>query len=521
MFKKSIYSLLLSSLVCTSVYADVENEQHEERNNNQEQIDQVNDPNQISAIAKLQSLKNLSHKSNFQAPFVQELDNQYKVRSLFVENQDIPMVDIQLTFNAGSARDHSISKDLSGLANMTARLLPEGTQQYSANQIAATFQRLGAKFSVNAYRDMFVVKLRVLSDPDKLEPALALMLDIVKNSTFNNAGLNMVWSNTKVGQKQVQENPNSLMNFQFYRTLYGDHPYAEPISGTQASIRKITVEDLKHFKDQFLVAQNMNIAITGKLTAKQALDISNRISGNLPQGSKALPIHYPIAKTDFDLNFIPYDSTQAYVMIGQLSVGKNDPDVAALDVANRIFGGANFNSALMQELRVKRGLTYGAYSNLTTLQVPGVFNFSYSTEQKQLFESIQVAYQTLLDFLNKPIDKKQLEETKEGMLRAFPMNYSSNANTNAQIASIGFYGLPSDYLLQYQKQLSALSPQQVQDAIHRHISPNQLTMIIVSKELDEATLKQYLYDAYRNSSPKNKQIQKPKAKPNVTRKVKK
>ncbi|WP_312969582.1 M16 family metallopeptidase [Acinetobacter gerneri] len=498
-----IFALLLS--LSTTIYADnvVEADTRDAEHAVDQPLEIDNDPNQISAIAKLQSLKNLSHKSTFQAPFVQDLANQFKVRTLFVENQDLPMVDIQLTFNAGSARDQEISKQLPGLANMTAKLLAEGTEKYTATQIATIFQRLGAKFSVNAYRDMFVVKLRVMSDPDKLEPALALMLDVIKNSTLNSSGLNMVWNNTKVGQKQVQENPTSLMSFQFYRTIYANHPYAEPISGTQASIRKITVENLQQFKQRFLVAQNMNIAITGKLSAKQALDISERIAGNLPQGSKALPIKEPNAKTGFDIEHITFDSSQASVMMGQLSITKNDPDKVALDLANQMFGGANFNSKLMQELRVKRGLTYGAYSNLTALQASGIFSLSYSTQQNQLMDSIQIAYQTLLNFVQKPIDKKQLEETKEGMLRAFPMNYSSNANTNSQISSIGFYGLNANYLLQYQKQLQALTPEQVQNAIRRHIRPDQMSFVIVSKDLDQEELLQLLNNTYHEFSKEN------------------
>ncbi len=473
---------------------------HIDNRNDIENPEMETDTGKPSAVAKLQSLKNLSDKQNIQAPFVQELDNQYKVRSLFVETQDLPIIDIQLTFNAGSARDQSISRDLAGLANMTARLLPEGTEKYTATQIATTFQRLGARFSVNAYRDMFVIKLRVLSDPEKLEPALNLLLEIINHATFNSTGLNMIWNNTKVGQKQILENPTSMMNIAFYRALYGEHPYAEPITGTQASIRKITTDDLKNFKNTFLVAQNMNIAITGKLNSKQATDISNKIAGSLPQGNKALSLPIVQEKTDFDIHFIPYQSTQAAVMMGQLAISKDDPDKVALDIANQMFGGANFNSMLMQELRVKRGYTYGAYSSLTALQSPGIFSFNYSTEQNQLLESIPVAYRALMNFVKQPINRKQLEETKAGMLRAFPMNYSSNSSINSQISSIGFYGLPANYLTQYQQQLQSTTAKQVQDAIKRHLHADRLTLVIVSKELDPAALKQQLLDEYNNTN---------------------
>ena len=100
-------------------------------------------------------------------------------------------------------------------------------------------------------------------------------------------------------------------------------------------------------------------------------------------------------------------------------------------------------------------------------------------------DSIEVAPKTLVDFVRQPIDKKQLEETRTGQLRAFPMTFSSNASMNAQLGSIGFYGLPADYLSTYQKQLSQLSAKDVQQAIRKHLHPDRLTVIVASEELDK------------------------------------
>jgi zinc protease len=150
----------------------------------------------------------------------------------------------------------------------------------------------------------------------------------------------------------------------------------------------------------------------------------------------------------------------------------------------------------MKELRVKRGYTYGAYSSFSFSQVPGTFSFSYSTRQDQLLDSIQVAHQALVSFVQQPIDQKQLEETKAGMLRAFPNNYSSNANINAQLGSMGFYNQAADYLNQYPQLLEKMTAQDVQNAIRKHLHPERLTLIVVNDKLDkqalQATLKQNL-----------------------------
>lgn len=453
------------------------------------QPDLNDNPSQLQAIPLLQSLKNINQKQAFQAPFIHDLNNHYKVRTLFVETRDLPMVDIQLTFNAGSARDQEIAKGLFGLSSTAAKLMREGTDKYTAAQVASVFDATGAQFSVQAYRDMFVVRLRTLSDPKKMEPALGMMMEVLKNATFKPSSIQLALSNTQVGQKQLQENPSKLMDIRFYRALYGQHPYAEPITGTIGSTKKITADLLKKFRDQFLVAQNMNIAITGKLSPKQALELSERIAGNLPQGQKAVALAEPEEKSGFDIVHLPYNSSQAHVTFGHLGPNRFTKDRLALEVANRMFGGSGFNAVLMQELRVKRGYTYGAYSTFSFSQAPGIFSFHYSTRQDQLLDSIQVAHQAFINFVNQPIDTKRLEETKAGMLRAFPNNYSSNATINAQLGTMGFYAEQADYLSRYPERLAKITAADVQNAVRKHLHPERLTLVVVSQELDKEALK--------------------------------
>ena len=478
------------------------------------QPDLNDNPSQLQAIPLLQSLKNINQKQAFQAPFIHDLNNHYKVRTLFVETRDLPMVDIQLTFNAGSARDQEIAKGLFGLSSTAAKLMREGTDKYTAAQVASVFDATGAQFSVQAYRDMFVVRLRTLSDPKKMEPALGMMMEVLKNATFKPSSIQLALSNTQVGQKQLQENPSKLMDIRFYRALYGQHPYAEPITGTIGSTKKITADLLKKFRDQFLVAQNMNIAITGKLSPKQALELSERIAGNLPQGQKAVALAEPEEKSGFDIVHLPYNSSQAHVTFGHLGPNRFTEDRLALEVANRMFGGSGFNAVLMQELRVKRGYTYGAYSTFSFSQAPGFFSFRYSTRQDQLLDSIQVAHQAFINFVNQPIDTKRLEETKAGMLRAFPNNYSSNATINAQLGTMGFYAEQADYLSRYPERLAKITAADVQNAVRKHLHPERLTLVVVSQELDKEALKLRLEQNLLDSStPLPNTIPIPKAYP--------
>src|SRR5690606_15586709 len=142
-------------------------------------------PSQLQSIPLLQSLKNINQQQDFQAPYIHDLNNRYKVRTLFVKTQDLPMVDIQLTFNAGSARDQEITKGLYGLSNMAAKLIPDLTDIMIAMQVSSVLNQTASQFIGQAYRDMFVVRLRTLSYPEKLKPTLNMIMEVHKDASFN------------------------------------------------------------------------------------------------------------------------------------------------------------------------------------------------------------------------------------------------------------------------------------------------------------------------------------------------
>jgi len=437
----------------------------------------------ITALTQLSSLQGLNTQPVLNTPHVHDFKTSNGTRVLFVAASELPIVDIRLTFDAGSARDVEVGKGLFGLANLTARLLDEGTSTQTTDQIAAQFEALGAQYSASAYRDMFAVDLRTLSDPNHLNPSVDQLLMLLKDAQFPPSSLQRVLQNAAIGQKQREESPASIGSIRFWRELYGQHPYAEPSSGTQASIKAITQADIQQFKSQFLVSQNLNIAMTGQLTLKQAKQLAERITHSLPKGQHARPLPKPTSLDQARTVMVPFDSTQTHVMIGELGVDRADPDLPALTVGNEVLGGGDFNARLMKELREKRGMTYGAYSNFTPMRSTGPFTISYSTRSDQAAESIQVAGQTIKDYLNQGADPTALAEAQEGILNGYPLSLASNQNINGYLAMMGFYDLPASYMADYPKQIAAVTPQAVRDAFGRHVHPDRMLTVVVGKPM--------------------------------------
>lgn len=463
------------------------------------QVEPSNAP--ITALSSLSSLRNVVNSTTLKTPDIQSFQTKTGTPTLFVAAPELPIIDIRLTFDAGSARDGELRPGLYGLASLTSQLLDEGTSTQTTSDIAKSFEQLGAAFSAASYRDMFTVNLRVLSDPAYFNPAIDQLLAILKDAQFPQDSINRVLNNAAIGQQQRKESPAAVVGIRFFRELYGNHPYAEPVTGTENSLKKITPQDIRHFKDTYLVANNLNIAITGQLNQQQAEQLANRISQSLPAGNKAKSLPAPTELSSAKTVAVPFNATQSHVMIGQIGINRENPDHYALAVGNEMLGGSGFNALLMKELREKRGLTYGAYSGFTPMRAKGPFIISYSTRGDQAVESIQVAKQTLNNFINQPLDQQLLSETKEGMLNGYPLSLSSNESILGYLGMIGFYHLPINYLADYPKQIAAVTTQDIQQAMRKYIHPEQMLTVVVGQPFDRNALNTPIASATPASQP--------------------
>ncbi len=435
----------------------------------------------ITALTKLSSLRTAATETAPRFPAIQEWHTASGMRVLFVNAPEIPVVNIRLTFAAGSSRDTAVRPGLFGLASLTAQLLDEGTRSQTTDQIAARFEALGTNYSANAYRDMFAVELQSLADQGHLQASVDQMLALLQDAQFPAESMDRIFQNASIGQKQREESPESIASIRFFRELYGAHPYGEPTTGTQASLKKITREDLLAFRDRFLVAENASLAITGQLTAEQAHALAASIDQGLRHGQKADPLPDPVPLTAPRTVTVPFQSSQTHVLMGELGITRANPDLITLSVGNEVLGGGDFNALLMKELREKRGLTYGAYSGFSPMLQSGPFILSYSTRGDQAAQSLSVAQDTLKRFLQTGPDPEALKEAKDGLLKGFPLSLASNASINGYLAMMGFYGLPVSYLQNYWQSVASVTPEQVKTAFQTYVHPDRMLTVIVGQ----------------------------------------
>ncbi len=413
------------------------------------------------------------------SPQIQHWQTDSGARVYFVPVDDIPMVDVRIVFDAGSARDSFTPRKLSGTALMTNGLLAEGAAGKSAQQLAENFASVGAVFSNGAMKDMAWLSLRSLREDKYLQPALANLQAILNQPDFPAQAFQRERERLKIAVKSKQQSPGAIASDRFYQELYADHPYATPTEGTEQSLTKLSRSDLQQFYQQYYVASNAVISVVGQLNRSQAEQLVQKLLAELPAGQapSALPAVQPLsaAKTVQ----IDFPSAQSTVLMGQVGIARGDADYFALYLANHAFGGSGFGSRMMHEVREKRGLAYSAYSYFSPMAQPGPFQIGLQTRNDQVEQALQVVRQELADYIAEGPGEDELQDSLKNITGGFPLRIDSNKKIVEYLSMMGFYQLPLDYLDTFVSRINQQTRDEVHAALQRRLDEDKMLTIIV------------------------------------------
>ena len=399
-------------------------------------------------------------------------------RVYFVPAPDLPMVDVRVVFDAGSARDGKQP----GVARLTSALLATGAGELDADALAEGLESVGAELATGALRDMAWLSLRTLTEPEAYRKAVSLFARIVQQPRFDPEDFRRERERLLVSLQLDAQKPGAIAEKAFYRAVYGKHPYASPVKGTEQSLKALRRADVLAFHRRFYVARNAVVAIVGALDRKQAEALAARVVGGLPEGEKAPPLPPVQALTQAVEQRIPHRSTQAHVLAGQPGMRRGDPDYFPLYVGNYILGGGGLVSRISREVREKRGLSYSAYSYFLPMARRGPFQMGLQTRADQADEALRVLRQTLKAFVDKGPSEAEMEAAIRHITGGYPLRIDSNRKILEYVAMIGFYGLPLDYLERFNERVRAVTRKQVAEAFRRRIHPDRMVTVIVGAE---------------------------------------
>jgi len=432
----------------------------------------------------LQSLQDVPQNYEaFKAPPIKDWATAEGAKVLFIESSGVPMFDVRVIFAAGSVRDGNQH----GLAHLTNAMLGEGTSTKDANKIADEFAMLGAQFSTSARRDMAVASLRSISELSTRTKAVQLFAQVIGRPSFPVSSLVRIKNQTLTSFKHKEQLPAVLANEEMFKVLYDDHPYAHAPSGNKTSVEPLSRKSLMAFHKSAYSANNATIAIVGDLSLNEAKEVAAQISAALPNSQSLGDIPPPKERLAVQRH-IGFKGGQSHIVLASLGIDRNHPNYAALMLGNHILGGGGFGSRLMTELREKRGITYGVYSNFAPMAVRGPFQIELQTSAKYTQGAIALIKQIVDDFVQFGPTDAEFESAKNEMLNSFALGLGSNSDMVRQLGMIGFYKLPFNFMGNYQTQIKNLSREQVIEALKRHLAVEKLAVITVGPKVKQQVL---------------------------------
>ncbi len=403
-------------------------------------------------------------------------------RVYLVRTPVLPMLDVQVDVDGGSRRDPAAQ---AGLAAATALMLDKGIEArgdepaLEENAVAEAWADLGAQFSAQASADRMSFRLRTLTQPDLLQPAVDLAARQLAAPAFPDP----IWARERerlgAAWREAQTQPDTLAERRFAQAVYGGHPYGyEARPQTWAAIG---VSDLKAFYRRHARACDARVTLVGAVAREQA----DRLVGLLLQGWRAhgcdpLPAVSEVAALEREQRIIePYAAAQAQVFVGQPGMARSDPDFLALTVGNHILGGGGFTSRLMQEIREKRGLTYGVYSYFSPGRHAGAFTVGMQTRPDQANQAVDLIHEELRRFVQEGPTEEELAQAKASLVNGFALRLDSNRKLLDNVAALAWNDLPLDYLDTWPQQVAAIGREQVHAALQRVLQPDRMVTVVV------------------------------------------
>lgn len=410
---------------------------------------------------------------------IQHWQTKSGARVYFVESHDLPMLDVSVDFAAGSAYD---TPEKSGAAGMTLGLMRLGAGGLSESEISRRIADTGAQLANRFDGDRSGLSLRTLTSKAELSQALEVFARILQQPEFPAAVLEREKARAVGAIKEADTKPETLLNRNFSRMIYGTHPYGLRSSGEALTVAALTRDDLERFYRRFYSAKRAVVSMMGDLTREQAAVIAEQLTAGLPQGEPLAPLP-PVASLErAETRVVAHPATQSHLLVGIPGIRRDDPDYFPLYVGNYILGGGGFVSRITDEVRSKRGLAYSAYSYFMPLKERGPFVIGLQTRRDQAVEALAVVRKTLSDFLAGGPTEDELSKAKQNIIGGFALRIDSNRKIVENLAAIGFYDLPLTYLEDFTVSVEKVAVDEIKRAFARHVDPARMVTVIVGAD---------------------------------------
>lgn len=397
------------------------------------------------------------------------------IKLYFVQDMSLPRVAMSAFYRFGSQQD---PRELDGLTSLTSSMLEYGTSKRNATQIADEFGDLGGEFSNSVSFDYSVFEASTLST--KANSLLDLFMDVLTRPTFPENEYKKVREQYLVSIKKRSEDASSYASTKINEFIYNGHPYAREINGTEASVSKIKVQNLKTFFNSYFVPSNLSFVVVGKFDALFQNLVQVKLE-TIPE-RKSGELNWVSTTDNMGTRVRVYNkksAKQTEIRFGHVGLERSHPDFLTMRLANVVLGGG-FESRLNQKVRDDLGLTYSISSGIDIRKGRGPFIVSTFTKHETLQKTLAESMKVFNEFVDKGITEKELQSAKNLLKGQFPRALETADKLAFNILLLDHYGVPLSYLNQFNQLIDEITLDQVNAAIRKHMKPNDLRIVILT-----------------------------------------
>ncbi|MFD2172871.1 M16 family metallopeptidase [Rhodobacter lacus] len=410
-----------------------------------------------------------------QALEIEEVTSPGGIHAWLVEAHDIPFTALEIRFRGGASLDAPGKR---GAINLMTATLEEGSAELDSQGFAAAQEALAASFRFDVDDDALAVSARMLTE--NRDKAVALLRGALIEPHFDQASMDRVRGQVLSIIASDEQDPNALAGKALRALAYGDHPYGSSLNGTVQSVQGLTREDLFDAKARVMAKDRLVVSAVGDITPAELGPMLDALLGDLPARGADMPPRAELKLTG-GTTVVPFDTPQSVVAFAEAGLSMEDPDFFAAYVLNQILGAGGFSSRLMEEVREKRGLTYGIYTYLVPKDLSETWQGSFASANEKVAEAMEIVKAEWAKAATGEVTDKELADAKTYLTGAYPLRFDGNGNIADILAGMQLNHMPVDYINSRNAKVDAVTKEDIARVAARLLKPEDLRFVVVGQ----------------------------------------
>jgi zinc protease len=406
---------------------------------------------------------------------IQEVTSPGGITAWLVEEHSIPFAALEIRFKGGASLDDPAKR---GAINLMTGLIEEGAGDLDARAFAKARDGLAASFGFDVYDDALSISAQFLTE--NRDASVDLLRLALTETRFDQDALDRVRQQVLSGIRSSEKDPNDIASATFDAISFGDHPYGSPTEGTVETVTALTVQDMIDAKSRVIAKDRIYVGAVGDITPEDLGALLDELLGDLPETGAPMP-ERATPTLDAGVTVVPFDTPQSVALFGHEGITRDDPDFFAAYVLNVILGGGSFEARLMEEVREKRGLTYGVYSFLVPKDYGELYMGQVASANDRVAEAIDVIRAEWEKMAREGVSQDELDRAKTYLTGAYPLRFDGNGPIANIMVGMQMQGLPIDYIATRNEQVDAVTLADAKRVAARILRPDDLHFVVVGQ----------------------------------------